>query len=144
MKNLLKICLVFTLILTISACAPSREEADKKLLKACKAAVEAVSPNKEVIHKILSQKFENKKSHDGLDLRVVTIEGKVTIGNSAYRRKTYRCSFEEKKGVFGIGYSADFWLLDRNGRMYGNVDGTIVGDFNDNLKINEAVSKILY
>ena len=144
MKNLVKICFMSFILLTVVACAPSREEADKKLLKACKAAVEAVSPSREKIHKIISQKFEDKKSHDGLDLRVVTIEGKVTIGDGPYRKKKYTCSFEEKFGVFGIGYSVDFWLLDRDGDMYGNVDGTIMGDFNDNLKINQAVENILY
>ncbi len=144
MRQFIKYTIFGFCILMVSACAPAREDADAKLLKACKASVEAVSSSNEKIHKITAQTFVDKKSHDGLDLRVVTIKARVTVGDSAFRQKKYVCYFQERIGVFGIGYSVEFYRLDKSGRMYGNVDGTIMGDFNDNMKINQAVEKIFY
>lgn len=130
-------------VAALAACAPARPEADKNLAKACIAAVEVLAePGTEFF--IKDSFFNSKKSSDGLDLREVTVEAKISVNKGAFRLKTYECAFEERFGPFNVGYSAKFHHMKMNGIEYGNIDGSISGDFDELMKITQATDAVLF
>ncbi len=127
----------------LSACAPSREEADAKLADACLAAVQAVSGNNVEIF-IDKKSFASDTAADHTKLRVVVLESRISVDKSAYSQRRFSCTFEENVSAFGLAYSARFYNLDLdNGMKYGNINGVVTGDFNDIARIAHAVDDVL-
>lgn len=138
----LRMLFCFLTLLVLASCAPARGDADKKLARACAAAVEVLAePGTEIF--IKDSFFNSSKASDGLDLRGVTIEARISVNKGAYRQKTYECAYEERFGPFNIGYSAKFHHMKMDGIEYGNIDGTISGDFNELMKITQATDDVL-
>ena len=130
------------LVFMTASCAPARDATDKKLEKACLAAVTALAnEGTEIFPQNTAYRYE--KSDDGLDLRTVMIEARTSVNKGAYRVSSYLCSFEEKSGPFGLGYSAKFHHMEESGMKYGNYKGEIHGDFNDLMKITNAMDGVL-
>lgn len=139
---LYRISSLLAVVLIITSCAPARGASDKKLEKACLGAVTImVEDGTELFPQNTS--FKTEKSHDQLDLRTVMIEARISVNKGAYRVENYTCSFEEKSGPFGVGYSAKFYRMEMSGMQYGNFDGHIQGEFNDLMKITTAVDDVL-
>lgn len=138
-----RILSTLALLLLVTGCGPSRSDADAKLDRACLAAANVMSPSGTEIFPEKSS-FDKGTSSDGLKLRKVTISARVSVNKGAYSLRNFNCTFEESVGAFGIGYSARFHSLDMdNGTKYGNIDGTISGDFNEIAKISQTVDAVL-
>lgn len=135
-KNLF-LSLSITSLLFLTACV-SREQADAKLVKGCKAAVELYLEDGYSIKEIKDTKFSNVAN---------TIDGdrKVTLtvleSDGWYETdKTYSCNFAEQFGAMKTSYSAEIYQVDANGNIYGKKDGNIIGGFNEWSKITGAVA----
>lgn len=130
-------------VILVTSCAPPRDASDKKLGKACLAAIKIMTEeNTEMF--VQHTSFKGEESHDGLTLRTVMIDARISVDKGAYQEKSYNCSFEEKTGPFGIGYSAKFYHMDMDGMQYGNFDGHVQGEFNELMKITNATDEVLY
>ncbi len=128
-------------LLLLTACVPSREEADGKLAIACQAAVKATfaDPKESITVKKASYAFQ--QSYDGAKLRVVTLNAQYIYGDSS-DDKTYTCSYTEAWSLFA--YLPEFYNMQKDEQQFGNVNGTIIGDTNVLLKITEADEKVLH
>lgn len=133
--------LTAVLCLAVAGCAPSREARDQKLYQACIASINALSYG-ELVFEDEKKLFASETAHDGIPLRRVTIEADVSEDSSAYDRKTYTCWFEDRTTMFG--WQAKFHHMEFDSRKLGNYEGTIKGDFQDMMKINEVTEGILY
>lgn len=127
--------------LLLTACAPTREDADKKLAIACQAAIkETFSDPKDHIE-VQKVSFSSDKSYEGARLRIVTLKAQYTYGDSPPFDKTYLCAYTEEWSLFS--YLPEFYNLQRDDQKYGNFDGAITGDTNTLMKINDATQKAL-
>ena len=127
----------------VTACgAPDRVSADRKLDKACQAAVQALLTGNDVIE-VESTNFTDETAPDGATLRVVEAQAYVSYDGGGYEDQPYKCAFFENTGKFRMGYSAKVEYIEFEGEVYGKQDGVIEGTFEDNLKITEAVNSVL-
>jgi hypothetical protein len=129
------------LCLSLTACVPSRGDADRKLAVACQAAIKATFTDPKDNIAVQTASFDFQKSYDGAKLRVVTLKAKYTYGDSEPDDKTYTCSYTEEWSLFS--YLPEFYNLQRDDQTYGNVNGEIMGDTNTLIKINDALQKTL-
>jgi len=128
-------------LLLLTACVPSREEADSKLADACQAEIKATLDAKESIT-VGKASYAFAKSYDGAGLRVVTLDAKYTSGDNEPENKTYTCSYTEEWSFFS--YLPEFYNLQKGDEKFGNVNGTITGDTNILVKINDATENVLH
>lgn len=133
--------LTAVLCLAVAGCAPSREARDQKLYQACIASVKALSYG-ELVFEDEKKLFADETAYNGVTLRRVTIEADVSEDSSAYDRKTYTCWFEDRTTMFG--WQAKFHHMEFDGRRLGNYEGTLKGDLQDMMKINDVTEGILY
>jgi hypothetical protein len=129
--------------LFLTGCAPDRTTADKKLAKACQAAVVALLSD-DVDIEIQSTDFKNTMANDGYPLRLVVLNTYLSTDGGGYQDKSYQCAFSEDTGMFKMGYSVKVEYIDFDGEIYGKQDGLIQGDFQENEKITEAVDKVFF
>jgi hypothetical protein len=129
-------------LLLLTACAPSRDDADKKLGSACEASVKAsfTDPKENITAKNASYSFE--KSHEDARLRVVTLTAGYTYGDSFPDEKTYTCTYHETWSLFS--WLPEFHNLQRGDEKFGNFDGTLHGDTLILAKITGANAKALH
>jgi hypothetical protein len=128
-------------VLALSACGPTREEEDAKLLTACATTLKSMYEGDDTIE-IKDKSFSSEKSPDATTLRTVKIHAYYTHNKGNIEEKDYVCSFEEDQGF--LGYSPRFYRMDMSGTKYGNYDGTIQGDLNDMIRINQAMVAALH
>jgi hypothetical protein len=133
--------LLLFLSLGVTACVPSREQADRKLSIACENSIMATFTDPKDHIEVQKSDYGFDKSYDGAKLRVVTLKAKYTYGDSTPADKTYICTYAEEWSLFG--YLPEFYNLQRDDLKYGNVDGVITGDTNTLIKINDATQKAL-
>jgi hypothetical protein len=128
-------------VLALSACGPSREVEDGKLLTACTTVLQSLYDPDDTIE-VKQKSFLSEKSPEDSSLSTVKIHAYYTHAHGVVEEKDYVCSFEENPGIFG--YAPRFYRLDKAGTKYGNFDGTIEGDLNDMIKINQAMVAALH
>ena len=133
--------LVVLLALTVTSCVPPRAQRDRKLAKACEAAVKSVADKGEDIV-FNTRTFNTVQSSQGVNLRQVTLHAEMSYDNGAYQEKTYTCWFDEDTNII-FGWQPKLDHMDRDGVKYGNINGQIEGDYDDMLKINQAVQGVL-
>jgi hypothetical protein len=127
--------------LPLNACGPTREQEDGRLMKACVTVVKNLYDADDLIE-VKEKTFTSEKSPEGTNLRTVKIHAYYTHNRGIVEEKDYVCSFEETSGLFG--YNPRFYRLDKAGMKYGNFSGTIEGDLQDMIKINEAMVAALH
>jgi hypothetical protein len=127
--------------LPLTACGPTREQEDARLMNACVTVVKGLYEADDVID-VKEKTFSSEKSPEGTSLRNVKIHAYYTHNRGAIEEKDYVCAFEETSGLFG--YNPHFYRLDKAGVKYGNFSGTIEGDLQDMIKINDAMVAALH
>jgi hypothetical protein len=130
-KRILALCL----LLAATGCGPQREAADARLSKTCLAIVKGLYNNPEDSVEPKDTVFQSMKSHDNTNVRVVNIHAIYIHEHGAMQEKDYACAFEEGAGLFG--YKASFFRITFDGKKYGNFDGTMEGDLEVLVKIND-------
>ena len=134
--------LIFLLLsLGLTACAPSRQEADSKLAAACGDSIKATFQDPKEHITIQNASFSFEKSYDDVRLRAVTLQAQYTYGDSEPEKKTYLCRYNEEWSLFS--YLPEFYNLERDDVKFGNYGGTIAGDTNVLLQITQSNQKIL-
>lgn len=130
--------LVFALSLPLAACV-SRDQADARLARGCKAAAELFLPEGTTIKDIRKQVFGASDQDSGL--RSVILTATETDGWTD-EEKEYRCLFEESFGFSG-SYTAVIEQFRTGDTVYGKENGKILGSFDDHLKLTETVERAL-
>lgn len=118
-----------------------RGQADAKLARACAAGVEAFLPETFKVKEIKERIF-GESDTGGSGARYVTLKLVETDGWSD-ADKEYRCIFQEQFGFLGTGYTATLYQLRMDDRIYGKDGDTILGTYEEQLKLHEIVEKAL-
>lgn len=128
-------------LLLLSACV-DQATADAKMEKGCRAGVQALIGDKQILDVISldtkSKEFGNQGVH-----RFVTI--KVNEKDGYFDSEgTYQCVFLEQWGAFKSTHSALLMQIDINGEIYGKDDqGVIQGDWEDFVKLSGTVDSAM-
>lgn len=133
------LCILFALTLPLSACV-TREQADEKLVRGCAAATASLLPEDQVMGPIIAHEFT--ESSEGPTFRHLTIHTKQDeewLSGEA----VYDCTFEETFGFLNITYNAFVYQLKLGEAVYGKVNGEIVGDAEDFIKLDKAFEKAM-
>jgi hypothetical protein len=133
--------LLLPLLLSLTACVPSREEADGKLAIACQASVKATFSDPKENITVQKASYAFQQSYDGAKLRVVTLNAQYIYGDAAPDDKVYTCSYTEAWSLFA--YLPEFYNLQKDTDKFGNFNGSVVGDTTILMKITEANDKVL-
>ncbi len=119
----------------LTACV-SQEQADEKMAAGCKAAISAmIAPR--TIKTVKSSAGEAEKTMGSVYRRV-----KVTYVENddfAESEKQGSCLFSEQWGLFKSSHAALLEQVVYNDQLIGKKDGTIHGDMNSFMKLNESV-----
>ena len=141
MRHFISLALIIILGLGLAGCGkPDRKTADIKLLDACVAAVKILYSPEDTFD-IKEKSFSKDKEKNGLELRKVHVMAHYVQNGGYIQMKEYNCWFEEVSGF--MGFSQKFHRLEKDGQRFGNFDGTMEGDFQDLLKIQDAMEVIL-
>ena len=138
MRRSLLITALLVSSLTLVSCAPSRDDADKKLAKVCLASIKGLSDPDDQFD-VQKTTFLSGKSHDGLDTRTVTLNTHFIHAHGVMVEKDYSCTYKEQWSMFG--YMPEFYNLEKDGQKIGNVNGSIQGDTDSIMKINNATEQ---
>ncbi|MCB9989700.1 MAG: hypothetical protein H6868_10285 [Rhodospirillales bacterium] len=119
-----------------------RATADAKLVKACKAGVEALLPEGEVIERVAGS--EVKDSPTGAGHRHVTL---TAIKDDGWLEEEvpYECVFEESFGFLSMNYTASVYQVRLSeDKIVGKVGSKIQGDPEEFVKLTDAIREALY
>lgn len=132
LKPIIPLCL---LTFALTGCM-SQDQADTKMSKGCEAGINAlISPVK--IGEIKSRNYSNEQINGGLHRRV-TIEA-IEKDGWLELDKEYSCLFMQKWGIFNSSHKALLVQTTIEDETIGNVDGHVVGGFDNFLKITNVV-----
>lgn len=132
--------LALVALLPLTACV-DRAKADEKLARACAAGIEAFLPEDQKI-KDIKERIFGESDTGGSGARYVTLKISETDG-WADVDKEYRCIFQEDFGFLGMGYTAMLYQLRMDDKIYGKDGDKILGTYEEQLKLHEAVDKII-
>lgn len=136
LKSIIPLCL---LTFALTGCL-SQDQADIKMSKGCEAGINAlISPVQ--IGEIKSQNYSNEQVNGGLHRRV-TIEAIEKDGWLELDKK-YSCLFMQKWGIFNSSHKALLAQITIEDETIGNIDGHVVGGFDDFLKITRVVDQAM-
>lgn len=141
MKHLLKMCSLIICLAVLTGCV-SREEADAKLGKACKAAAGLLLTDGFTV-KSVNNVDAGTTAEFGGGYRKITVS--VTESDSWLDvDKDYKCVFAEEFGIFNSSFDADLFQIDVDGQVFGMKDGQILGGPEMQIKLDRAVKSVLY
>ena len=139
MKHL-SLCLLALSTLALTGCI-DRATADARLLKGCKAAIEAFLPEGDKIDTVESQSIKDHlslgKGHRHLELDVHISDGYHG------RTENHACIFFEEFGLFNMSHRASIYQLNYQGRIIGQQNYEIQGSLEEMTKLTDAVDKAL-
>lgn len=127
-------------LLILCSCV-SREGADTKLSKGCKAAAELFLDEGFTIKEILNTSYDTATQF-GNGYRMITITAKES-DEWLDVEKEYKCIFAEEFNMFGSSHRATLYQLNVNEQTYGFKDGAIVGDMHTQINIKNAVDRAM-
>jgi hypothetical protein len=137
----MRIVLIALLSLTLTACI-SQDNADVKMAKGCVAAVNAlIKDDGKEIMEVKSKNYAQEDAEGGLHRRVtinaIEKEGWLELD------KEYSCLFMQQWGLFKSSHNALLVQVKIEDELYGKKDGTIIGDFEDFLKLTKVVDSAM-
>jgi len=133
----MRILLISILALSLSACV-SQDKADLKMAKGCAAGIDALlSDQGKNILEIKSKNYSSEDTEGGLHRRV-TIDA-IEKDGWVELDKQYSCLFMQEWSLFQIGHKALLVQIKVDDTLYGKKDGTILGSFDDFLRLTKAV-----
>lgn len=133
-----KFYFLFLCLLALSACV-SREDADAKLAKGCRAGVESLMSGDFKINEIKDRTFRQSPEF-GPDYREVMLSVVESDGWSS-SDKNIICVFSEGFGFLNAGYTATLHQLKKDEQIYGQDGSEIRGSVEDHLKLHQAVEQ---
>ncbi len=125
--------------LSLTACV-SQDQMDVKMSKGCAAGVNTLLDergNDKKIKEIKTTNYSNEQAEGGLHRRV-TFEA-IEEDGWLELDKTYSCLFMQEWGIFKSSHKALLVQVKIDDQLYGKKDGTILGGFEDFLKLTRAV-----
>ncbi|MGH1376058.1 MAG: hypothetical protein ACRBCK_06885 [Alphaproteobacteria bacterium] len=127
-------------LLVLCSCV-SRQQADEKLEKGCKAATELFLEDGFTIKEIKDTQHKTSPTF-GKSYREVTI---LAIETDEWLdvEKNYRCIFAEEFNMLGSSHRATLYQLNVNDQTYGFKDGKIIGDMKTHMNIKNAVERAM-
>jgi hypothetical protein len=126
--------LPFILCAFLLAGCVSQEQADLKMARGCTAAVDALLSDEDIeIKEVLSKDFTNQHTPDGL-MRRVEINA-IEKDGWLEGEETYSCLFFQEWALMRSAHRAMLVQVKIKDDVYGKKDGTILGNFEDFLKI---------
>jgi hypothetical protein len=132
---LLLAALMPTLLLT--GCI-SREQADAKLVAACRAGISALKPDEADAIKAITDVHAGPSSQ-GPTIRAITMKQAANEDGWITDPVTYSCSFDETFGMFHMGWTAMVRNVNLGDRVIGETGSVIQGDANDFMVLTKAV-----
>jgi hypothetical protein len=133
----------FALILSLSltACV-TQDQADVKMAKGCVAAVNALieDQGKEIME-VKTKRYAQEDAEGGLHRRV-TIEA-IEKEGWLELDKQYSCLFMQQWGLFKSSHHALLVQVKIEDKLYGKKDGSIIGSFDDFMKLTRVVDSAM-
>lgn len=136
-----KLALAALCITLLTSCI-SREQADVKLQKGCKAAIALFMKDGNTLRDIKRTTFKTSTEF-GNGFRNVMIFAKISDGWYD-QDKEYECVFEENFGAFSSTHNATLYQLKIDDTYYGMKDNMINGDAMMLINIENAVSQAMH
>lgn len=116
----------------------TQDQADTKMAKGCAAGVNALLEDEgKEIGEIKVQRYANEQAEGGLHRRI-TLEA-VEKDGWLELDKEYSCLFMQEWGLFKSSQRALLVQVKIDNQLYGKKDGTILGSFDDFLKLTKVV-----
>lgn len=134
----LSLLIISTLALT--GCI-DRQAADQRLIKACKAAINAFVSEGEKIESITSETIRNHAKL-GKGHRELVLDVAITDGYHPYDA-THSCIFFEEFGPFNMSHRVSIYQLNYGGKIIGQENYQIQGSLEDMTKLTDAVDSAL-
>lgn len=123
----------------LSGCV-NRDKADATLAKGCAAGAGIYLPDGTEIKELKSHRA--KPDLTGAGDRMVEIT--VHEGDGWYDAdKTYSCIFNESFGFLNTTHSAEIVQLNKDGQIYGKIDGADMDAYNEWVQLGNAVSNAM-
>ncbi len=124
----IKTTIFFCVLLSLTACGPSKEEMNKTLTSGCAAGIKYVLKHIDSDYSFVSP--ENVDISRSSGTATVKIEANVLYREFSEETENYECVFQETKNI--MNYSADILYVDAEEDKYGRVDDNLT-----NLSIRE-------
>ncbi|MCB9983888.1 MAG: hypothetical protein H6861_09505 [Rhodospirillales bacterium] len=118
-----------------------RETADARLIKGCKAGIEAFLYEGDRVEKIVSKTLRTPTGL-GSGYREVMLNATITDGFHPHD-EDYTCIFMEEFGPFQMSHRASIYNIDLGGRIIGQKGYEIQGNLKDMQKLTKAVNDAL-
>ena len=139
-RPVFKIC-AFLLIAPLAACV-DRADADAQLRNGCIAGVNVLlDKNGDSIGKVVKADFS--PSPEGTDMRHVALTATLKDDWSETENE-YSCIFQESFGFMNASYAASIYQVRTPDATIGKVGGTIEGDAEDFMRLNDAIRDAMY
>lgn len=130
--------LIMLLSFFLTACV-TQDQADIKMAKGCAAGVNTlIADEGKEIGKIKVQRYANEQAEGGLHRRI-TLEA-IEKNGWLELDKEYSCLFMQDWGLFKSSHEALLVQVKIGDQIYGKKDGTILGSFEDFLKLTKVVN----
>lgn len=131
-------CIVL-MCLVLTGCI-SREQADRRLVQGCRAAITAFLEDGYVIQDVRETSFTDISDKNG-SYRAVNLA--VTESDDWDEvEKEYRCTFIEEFTFAKMSHRASVYRFEAPDQLVGNKDGQIHGALEDHIKLENAVRDI--
>lgn len=120
----------------------TQDQADVKMAKGCAAGVDALlAESGKMIGEIKTKNYSNEQAEGGLHRRI-TLEG-IEKDGWLELDKTYSCLFMQEWGLFKSSQRAMLVQIKIDDEVYGKKDGTILGSFDDFLKLTKVIDSAM-
>lgn len=132
----MRLSLVILLSLFLSACV-TQDQADVKMAKGCAAGINALLTDGKEIMEIKAKRYASEETEGGLHRRVI-FEA-IEKDGWLELEKEYSCLFMQEWGLFKSYHRALVVQVKIDEQLYGKKDGTILGGFDDFLKLTKVM-----
>ena len=140
MKALPSLFILSIAALTLTGCV-DRATADKKLVKACQAGIEAFLPDGDDIQTVNKESVKDHAKH-GKGYRHIELD--LTVSDGFHPRdESHSCIFLEEFGIFGMGHNASIYQLNYGGKIIGQQNYEIQGTLQEMTTLTNAVDAAL-
>lgn len=128
---------IILLSLFLSGCI-TQNQADVKMAKGCTAGINAIlADESKEISEIKVTRYADEQAEGGLHRRI-TFEA-IEKDGWLEMDKQYSCLFMQEWGLFKSSHKALLVQLKIEDKLYGKKDGTILGSFDDFLRLVKVV-----
>jgi len=141
MKANVKLCSLVLCLMILTGCV-TRQDADKKMGKACEAAARIFRTDGFTVKSVnkVDSKISKKFGNGYRDVTVSVTESDSWLDID----KDYNCTFAENFGMLNSSFDADLYRIEVDGQIFGMDDGQILGGPEIQIQLDRAVKSVLY